>query len=139
MTLTKLTNYPYALHFGLLNYHDDFTRFVVDQRIPTESAAGLAPTLYLVSDGDSFLTWGETGPDATFHLIVGLNQMPSTGDVCDIAFDLAGWVMKDTDLALDGRNLRLIDYAVLTDTDDWGCLRGVDGQTRVIPTLRPVM
>lgn len=137
----KLTDFPYALHFGILNCKGDFgstTRFKSERLIPKEPTSDTGNgSYYLIANGDSYLTWGKTGPDRTAHLIIGLAGVEMVHEVSDIAEAVWDFITS----AVLGANeyMRLVDYAVVTDSDDWGSLDGDEDCPMLVSTLRPVM
>ena len=137
MTLPDFTS---ALHFGIWSpaAYDHAARFKGERLIPKQPTSDTGNgNHYLVADGDSYLTWGETGPDRTMHLIVGLERMVWSDEVPDIADAVFDFIASVFPGAYE--YMRMVDYAVLTDSDRWGCLNGEEGETRLISTLRPVM
>lgn len=78
-----------------------------------------------ISDGDSFMNWGDPGPDGrqrdmTLHVIkvVPETDMDSIDAIQHIKRRI-DWERESLSKAL-GPNERLADYVVITDADDWG-------------------
>jgi hypothetical protein len=119
-----------AMHFGIW----------IDPELPDESDRLSLPPGF-VSDGDSFLVWGEDADDDTIHLVYAYetHRLPDLSEDDMTGFSpVRGWVRRQgvwdrerqhivrlrSQLAeklveSNAQGLRLIDYVVISDSEDW--------------------
>lgn len=97
----------YHVHFGVTKY---------DGTAPSEDRL---PAGFL-SDGDSFLCWGEGAKedDDTLHIIAMEQEDPDNDRLADLRRRLAPYAV--------GFGERLFDYAVVSDAADWSRLNDGD-------------
>lgn len=115
-----------TIHLGLMTRHPY-------EDVDLDTAAGrVRVSDEFVTDEDSFLVWGEQDTDTTLHVVVLLPNL----DVDDVNGERVEGLRDDLSRLVDDLDLRLADYAVVTDHDDWSEQQTVylrDGSVPLVP------
>ena len=99
---------PFTIHYGLIR-----EEYAGDAFVPTDTG--------LITNGDSFLEWGEP-QDHTLHVQRQTILSPESDRPYETSDrnSLKEQIDRDRQtLSQQGRGIRLVDYVVITPTEDW--------------------